>query len=310
MPKECQGLAVQTPRGPDAHVVDDVSDFDDFESASGQSSALLSARRVGVGGQGTALKQSKGGGGVRNMFAYTSQPATQSTQGGKPKGGSRRRGEAGGSVQSSQAIRGSHAPPLRQRMGRLPCMESTAQKQTTTSVDEIADFSDDEMVGAPTPCTIMSTGEDGSKKDCSRDGSGGKELEVASPARHLDGDGGQIMEEWGRIEVGAGVTSGLPSLPASSGGCGASIPLSQAAGRTPGRSIFKQMCAMAQVRDIQCPYLYTCSECVCSFTTHALSLFFSLSHTHTHSLSLSLSLTHTHTHTARSLGCCPRDRSS
>ena len=168
MPKECQGLAVQTPRGPDAHVVDDVSDFDDFESASGQGSALLSARSVSVGGERTALKQSKGGGGVRsvrNMFAFASQPATQSTQGGKPKGGSRRRGEAGGSVQSSQAIRGSRAPPLRQRMGTLPCVESTAQKQTTTSVDEIADFSDDEMVGAPTPCTIMSTGEDGSKKD-------------------------------------------------------------------------------------------------------------------------------------------------
>ena len=281
-------MAVQTPRGPDAQVVDDVSDFDDFESASGQGSALLTARRVSVGGERTALKQLEGRGGVRsvrNMFAFMSQPATQPTRGGKPKGGSRRRGEAGGSVQSSQAIRGSHAPPLRQRMGTLPCMESTAQKQTTISVEEIADFSDDEMVGAPTSCTIMPTGEDGLKKDCSRDGKGRKELEVASPACNSDGHGGQIMDEGGRIEVGAGVSSGLPSLSASSGGCGASIPLSQAAGRTPGRSFLKEIGAMAQVRDIQFSQLYTCL-----FTTHAYSL--SLARARARALSLS---THTHT---------------
>jgi hypothetical protein len=252
---------------PGTQVADDgVFDFDDAEPALStlQSEAAPAAHnnagdQTGDAGQearavvrsarrhlSKAAESSEAGGsdggrsGVRAMFAFSmpSQPQAVAKGNKGGKGGGARKGGQGSQCSRGTNFRASHSQTLtlRQRLAAAPQVQHTDGKQQAQVVDAIADFSEDDDAFAASASVV---GED-------RNGGLGHRLRVRVGGDERAAEPADLAQrspckatQSGGVSLGAGAGGAEDDLQSDGGD-------SQLPAKTPSRSFFKEMGALAQ----------------------------------------------------------------
>jgi hypothetical protein len=263
-----RSLAVASVSGPRTHVGDDgVFDFDDAELAhSTQQSEAAPAAHTAAGDQNggagqearaiersarrhlsKAAEGSEAGGsdggrsGVRAMFAFSMPSQPQAVAKGS-KGGNKvgaRKGGQGSQCSRGTNFRASQSQPLtlRQRLAAAPHVQQMVGKQQAQVVDAIADFSDDDDAFSASASVVCGDRNGGLGASRLRVGMGGDER--AAEAADLGQNSPGKATQSGVVSWGAGAGGAEDDL--QSDGGDSQLPV-----KTPSRSFFKEMGALAQ----------------------------------------------------------------